>query len=282
MMRDRVVIGTGERQYTVIQEVISGKVNDVYVCSGPSGSSGYHTVWLIKDRAVAKHLASALCGLAECFMERDMLCFVFPYEQERPLERFYYAAVKNGTVRPHEIWLGIVTLCMTCGMCHSLIYLMLSQGQVSISADGGTRFQYFVDLSDYDADLSEEDSVRKCAGLLLELMEMTGDVKGRETKEAAGLILKKYERKEYREYIQLYMDMKLLGGKTDKTRFFEAVLKFLLRNRDLIFKFLLAVCIVLVAFVCILLISRLILGDFAFYRLWGGPIKQIGTESLLQ
>ncbi len=277
-----MVIGTRERQYTVIQEVILGKVNDVYVCSGPSGSSGYHTVWLVKDRTVAKHLAGVLYGLTVCFMEKDMLCFVFPYEQERPLERFYYAVVKSGVVRPCEIWLSIVTLCMTCGMCHSLIYLMLSQGQVNISADGSTRFQYFVDLSDYDADLSEGDSVRKCAGLLSELMEMTKDLEDKRAAAAAELITKKYERKEYREYIQLYQDVKLLGSKTDKISLIEIAKKFLLRNRDLIFRFLAVICIILAILAGILLISRLILGDFAFYRLFGGPIKRIGTESLMQ
>lgn len=277
-----MVIGTKERQYTVIREVISGKVNDVYVCRGPSESSGYHTVWLVKDRTVAKHLAGVLYGVAECFAEKDMLCFVFPCEQERPLERFYYAVVKSGVVRPCEIWLGIVTMCMTCGMCHSLICLMLSQGQVNISADGSTRFQYFVDLSDYDAKLSERDSVEKCAGLLLELMTMTKDVNGKEAAAAAELIIKKHERKEYGEYIQLYKDVKLLGIRTDKIRLFEVVKKFLLRNRDLIFRFLAVICVMLAVFAGVLLISRLVLGDFTFYRLFGGPIKQIGTESLMQ
>ncbi len=277
-----MVIGTKERQYTVIREVISGKVNDVYVCRGPSGSSGYHTIWLVKDRMVAKHLAGVLYGIAECFAEKDTLCFVLPYEQERPLEKFYYAVVKSGVVRPCEIWLGIVTMCMTCGMCHSLVCLMLSQGQVSISADGSTRFQYFVDLSDYDAKLSERDSVEKCAGLLLELMTMSKDVEGKEAAAAAELIIKKHERKEYGEYIRLYKDVKLLGVKTDKTRLFEVVKKFFLRNRDLIFRFLVAICVMLAVFAGVLLISRLVLGDFTFYRLFGGPIKQIGTESLMQ
>lgn len=277
-----MVIGTKERQYTVIREVISGKVNDVYVCRGPSGSSGYHTVWLVKDRTVAKHLAGVLYGIAECFAEKDMLCFVLPYEQERPLEKFYYAVVKSGVARPCEIWLGIVTMCMTCGMCHSLVCLMLSQGQVSISADGSTRFQYFVDLSDYDAKLSERDSVGKCTGLLLELMTMSGDVEGKEAAAAAELIVKKHERKEYGEYIRLYKDVKLLGIRTDKTRLFEVIKKFFLRNRDLIFRFLVAICVIIAVFAGVLLISRLVLGDFTFYRLFGGPIKQIGTESLMQ
>ncbi len=282
MMGDRMVIGTKERQYTVIREVISGKVNDVYVCRGPSGSSGYHTVWLVKDRTVAKHLAGVLYGIAECFAEKDMLCFVLPYEQERPLEKFYYAVVKSGVARPCEIWLGIVTMCMTCGMCQSLVCLMLSQGQVSISADGSTRFQYFVDLSDYDAKLSERDSVGKCAGLLLELMTMSGDVEGKEAAAAAELIVKKHERKEYGEYIRLYKDVKLLGIRTDKTRLFEVIKKFFLRNRDLIFRFLVVICVIIAVFAGVLLISRLVLGDFTFYRLFGGPIKQIGTESLMQ
>ncbi len=277
-----MVIGTKERQYTVIQEVISGKVNDVYVCSGPFGSSGYHTVWLIKDRTIAKHLAGALYGYAECFVEKDMLCFVFPYEQGRPLERFYCTVVKSGAARPCEIWLGIVTLCMTSGMCHSLLCLMLSQRQVNISADGSTRFQYFVDLSSYQADLSEGDSVGECARLLLELIEMTQDEESRRTASAARLIAKKCERQEYREYIQLYQDVKLLGQKTDKRSLLEAAKKFLLRKRDLIFKFLVAVCVILAVLAGVLLISRLVLGDFTFYRLFGGPIKRIGTESLLQ
>ncbi len=281
-MEERVVIGTGESRYTVIQEVLLGKANDVYVCTGPSGSSGYHTVWLVKDRTVARHLAGALYGLADCFVEKDMLCFVFPYEQERPLDRFYDAVIKSGAVRPCEIWLGIVTLCMTCGMCHSLICLMLSQGQVNISADGSTSFQYFVDLSDYDAKLSERDSVRKCAGLLWELMETTEGAEGRKAAAAAELIGRKCARKGYGEYIQLYQDVKLLGRQTDRTNLREAAKNLLFRNRDRIFRLLLAVCVTFAVLAGVLVIGRLVLGDLAFYRLFGGPIRQIGTESLLK
>ena len=56
-----MLLNTGKKQYRIIREVLTGEVNDVYVCQDSNESMApYRTVWLVKDRQVARELMGKL------------------------------------------------------------------------------------------------------------------------------------------------------------------------------------------------------------------------------
>lgn len=274
-----MIMNTGKKQYDVIRDVFHGSVNDVYVCREmQSSEEEYYTVWLLKDRAMAKQLLKELKDTAECFMVRDSLCFLFPYHEERPLERFYTGTLENGECENRQIWLDIVVQCMTSTLPDSLMYLLLTQSQMQLGADGSIRFNYFLDLSKYQEDSKTKSCVEACAGILLSLMRKEKQI----PKAAAELLERKLYRGEYQEYMQLYHDVKLISERTGKRDIKGAVKEKLQSRKDKAYKVLQVLCAALFIVAAVLIIFRLAFGDFAVYRIFSKPIEQIGTEILLQ
>ena len=93
---------------------------------------------------------------------------------------------------------------------------------------------------------------------------------------------KKLIRKKYREFMQLYSDIKLMTREqspgSNKGRLKAVVTS----KQDLTYRILAFCCIVLVCIVIFMLAGHLFFGEFSFWKLFRGPLEQVGTESLLQ
>ncbi|MCI9384817.1 MAG: hypothetical protein HFH77_00405 [Lachnospiraceae bacterium] len=284
---------TGKNDYEIVREVLTGKANDVYVCrSCKEPAASRRTVWLVKDRRIAKSLAGNMGDLCEeIFMQGEKAGFVFPYVQERPLLRHYLGTIQGAGCIRRRIWLGLAARCITSGIPDAVLNLMLNQGQVNIQADGTVWFGFFVDLSEYNHSACGQDNVTDCARLFMELIRLeygAGQVSAFSA-QAAVLLEKKLVRKEYHDGIQLYRDIKLIS-RLDEAREkkvsvlgkIAALKKFLASKQDRIYSMLSCGCIVLVCIVIALAVGRLLFGTFSFWKLFGSPLERIGTESLLQ
>lgn len=282
-----MLLDTGKKQYRVVREVWNGEANDVYVCQSPDNSAApYKTIWLVKDHQIARDLVGKLGGVCEeCFMHNEDAGFVFGYEGERPLERFYFNALQGGAASGERIWMELIVKCMTSGLPQAVLNVIIKQRQIHIGADGNIWFGYFLDLSGYDGQADEEENVRLCAACITELIESALLVKtadGAKNIRVAKLIQKKLDRGKYREFMQLYSDVRLLTRERETVRGKDRLKRLAVSGQDTIYRVLAALCIVLVCIAVIMLIGHLFFGEFSFWRLFRGPLERIGTESLLQ
>jgi hypothetical protein len=279
-----MTLNTGKIKYEVIREVFTGEVNDVYVCQNSQDRhSAYKTVWIVKNRSVAKSLIGGFANggggvCEEYFALGENMCFVFPYLQERPLFKFYISNIQEKKCSRQQIWLDIITQCMTKKLPGGILNLILKQSQIRLAPDGGIEFGYCLDLSEYDERISEADNVTLCAKRILELIYLEGT----NNKDTAVMLLeKKLKRSKYSEFIQLFKDIKIIMQDNSDITKRERVKRFLVARQDRIYRILSVVCVVLVCIVVVNLISRLFIEDFSFWRLFTNPLEHIGTESML-
>ncbi|MDE6911945.1 MAG: hypothetical protein K2P44_15985 [Lachnospiraceae bacterium] len=282
-----MLLNTGKAHYRIVGEVLNGEVNDVYVCQKQNEPTApYKTVWLVKDRLLARELMGKLDGVCEtCFMHNEAAGFVFAYGEDRPLCRFYLNAVQCDAASPSRIWLDLVVRCMTSGLPPAVLNVILKQRQFHIGADGDIWLGSFVDLSEYDAQTGEKENVALCAACIMELIALGAAAK---TPAAAKnirvmkLIQKKLDRNEYQEFMQLYSDIRLMTRDSGRRGSKERLKDLVVTRQDTIYRILAAICIVLVCMVIFMLVGHLLFGEFSFWKLFHAPLNRIGTESLLQ
>lgn len=281
-----MLLNTAKKQYRVVREVWNGEANDVYVCQEWNAPAApYKIIWLVKNRRIARELMGRPGDVCEeCFMHNENAGFVFGYGGERPLDRFYQSTIQSEEASQPRVWLELVVRCMTSGLPPAVLHMILKQKQIHIGPDGGIWFGYFLDLSGYDGKAGEKENVALCAAYITQLIESGLAVKADSVKSIhmMNLIQKKLSRKKYQEFIQLYSDIKLMtrerGTENKKGRLKAAVAS----RQDLIYRILAFCCIVLVCIVIFMAAGYLFFGEFSFWKLFRGPLDQIGTESLLQ
>lgn len=276
-----MILSTGVKDYKIVREVITGETNDVYICQNQKEPKApCKTVWIVKDRGIVKILMEQLeDSCEEYFMQNENAGFVFPYIQERPLYKFYLCSIQEQNCACWQIWLGLVAKCMTCGLPAAVVYLILYQDQIHVSPDGTVCFGFLLDLSDYDDSVNESVNVILCAEKILELVRLESrNLAVR--KQALRLLEKKLYRGEYKEYIQLYKDIRLIG-KTDSAGG-KRMKRITVFEWNKIYRILSVICIFMVCMVVFMMIGYVLLGEFSFWKLFGSSLDQIGTESLLQ
>lgn len=281
-----MLLNTGKKQYRIMREVLKGEVNDVCVCQNQDESTApYKTVWIVRDRRIAKELMGKLDGVCEeCFMHNEDAGFVFGYDGERPLARFYPGAVQNNPAAEPRIWLELVVRCMTSGLPPAVLNLILRQRQIQISSDGSIWFGYFLDLAEYDSGAGERENTALCAARILELAE-SGPVLRTETAKnirVMKLLQKKLDREKYQEFMQLYSDIKLMTRESEPRSRKAKITAIAASRRDLFCRGLAALCIALVFVVILMIAGHLFFGEYSFWKLFQDPLERIGTESLLQ
>ncbi len=279
-----MVLNTGKKIYQIIQEVLKGKSNNVYICRETGKSEApYKTVWIVKDHQIVKELlkdAKNYC--AEVFMQNTYAGLVFPYFQERPLHKFYLGSIKKGYCTCQQVWLALVEQCILSKLPPAVLHLILCQGQAQIALDGTVTLGFLVDLSDYDSTIGERDNVVACTEEIIRLIQLE-DLERKNNqikKQVMTLLERKLEREEYQEFMQLYQDIKLFvradnSGKRRRWSIGESELKW-------IYRLLSCICVVLICVVLVVILGNVFLGEDFFWKLFGGPLDTIGTETLLQ
>ena len=279
-----MIFNIGKKHYKVIRDVLDSKANSVYVCQRQDTSVvEYKTVWVVKDRNLSRRLLKIcsqadVVGYESCFSYGNDICFLFPYVEEREAENFFLGTVRNGSCSKEQICLEYVTKCMTSRLPDALMYMLLEQNQVQLMPDGSIYFNFFLDLTDAELNMTNRKCVRRCAQNILNLLKLDGDDKNPTQK----LIEKELERTEYTEYIQLYKDLKLMAKEEKRGSLIKRLGDQVKNRKDMIFKVLSVIAVILVVIVLMMLLMRLLFGSVTIFDLFRGPIKQIGTESLLQ
>jgi hypothetical protein len=277
-----MVLGSQNRQYRTMQEVYHGKKNDVVVCQDLQAAGTLcRTVWIVKDRALVRSIIQmfrkADCSYETCFGYEGGMCFVFPYEQERSLDKFYLVTTESGACSRGQIWTRLVMKCMAGGLPAPILYLILKGRQLRLGEDGNISFLYNLDLEKLDVEKNEADCAAECARLLRELMEQEP---GKHT--AGELLERRLRRQSYKNFIDLYKDIQLIAKDADKKRDRKRLASILAGKRDVLFRTVLILSVILLVVTVVLLLGRLVFGEATIFQLFRHAIERIGTESLLQ
>lgn len=270
----------------VTQDLIRGEVNDVVVCQDLAAATKvFYTVVIIKDHSVAKRVLqiyenhgvdSERTYIAKGTYQDDYL-IVFPYEEERDMERFFQAEVD--TLESCEaLCTEVVIKCMTSGIPYPIMYLQFLQKKVNKSKAGEVFFSYSLDLKDLSENVGERECVSSCARMLFGLLSRVTN----ESTVSYTLLMKKNSRSGYAKFIDLYKDIQAATVTIEKKNFWVRMKLFFQRNRERIFKAVVMISLTAALIALIMLLSQMIFGDIPLFRLFINPFKKIGTESLLQ
>ena len=284
-----LIYHAGNMALDPIGELFHGAVNDVLICRDANAPAAMRYILLvIHDRDCVKRLLpvfvcnerSSLTGEPPFllrFTQNDLLCYVFPYREERRLSAFAPGQLTSPVIR-EQVCINLIIECLSSPLPYPLLYLLLQQECIHLEKDNSVYFLPTLDLSDLDPDKGEADCVAVCARILLDLLEDGG--RRRRQLKSYELIHKKLSKHAYSGFPELYHDVKVTALPTQKIGLRARLKGFWARNRDRIFHILLVLCIFMVVLTLIFALSQLIFGDIPLLRLFERAFEVIGTETL--
>ncbi len=272
--------------YTVVSTLFSGEANCCYMARLSDDMNGRSfTIVAVKDHDVIRTLMEASSKirnledsqLVDAFTYGNDFVLVFPYRQERPLDRFFVGESMSLSL-VEEIGTNLLLTCISASLPFPMLYLLLEQGQINLSKDGGIYLTYNMDLRDLDVRRNERDCTVKCAEILREILATKSDQKNI----SYELISRKSDNNSYNSFTELYRDLRIAAMPMERYGILVRIKSFFSRNADLLFGILFWVCVILGIVALILLLSHVVWGDVPIFRLFINNFKNIGTESLQQ
>jgi hypothetical protein len=267
-----------------VRDVFDGPENSVSICRDLQSPIGAHyTLLVIKDRNIAKRLIAifenservlpeGVLPYTACFTQNALLCYLFDYREERKIGLF-----APGQIISAKDWesvcVNLVLECLSSPVPFPLLALSLEPDNVHLEKDGTVFLTPYYDLSRLSEDNGEAVCARKCAELMLSLLETRGRLK------SAELMRKKLEKNAFRSLPELYRDIKVTEI-PEKKKFTEHLKGFRRRNKDRFFAVLLFVCIAAAIFALVVLVSQLLFGNIPILRIFERCFDAIGTRSL--
>lgn len=268
------------------QEILRGEVNDVIVCLDMAASGEvYYTVLVIHDRDLAKKLMDQYHAKTEQsnhrfvtdFTWKNSYVMVFDYVKERSLKQFFSSEIST-LQECEQIAQNLTVECLAGGIPYPILYLMLKQNQIHISKDKSIYLSYNIDLAQFSEKCTEKECATLCAKIIFEYIKSISSQKATSYK----LLEKRVWKSGYQRFTDLYKDLKMAAQPLKKEGIFQRIKIFMKRHEDVLFRFLLVLCVLLGIFALVMIISQIFFQDVPFLRIFFNTFKQIGTESLLQ
>lgn len=281
-----MVYQVGEMILQKTQDVFCGKINDVIICRDlANGRNDFYTVIVVRDRLIAKklmqlfHVEEAQKGsdFVADFTWKECYIMVFKYEKERLLKQFFVSEILTLN-ECEQMGMNLVLEILSGGIPYPVLYLQLKQRQIHISKEKKVYFGYCLDLEEFSENTTEKDCATLCARIIFDFMKELDAQKATSYK----LLEKKLWKGSYQRFTELYKDLQMTAGPLKKEGICKKIQKWWKGNRDRVFRWLMFICIALGAVAFLMVVSQMIFSDIPFLKLFYNPLKQIGTESLLQ
>lgn len=258
-------------KFVPLWKILQSDTNDVYLCLRRPGNFRC-LVWIIRDRGVTRMLLreTGAHPWGECFPAGEYMGMELPWEEKRPLKRFWNPQ-KGGRGERERICREIISLSITSHLPGPLLYRVLEEEKIQIRKDGTLYFSYDFSLDGLRPGCTEQECVQVCARILRQILAQ-GDKKERRL---AQLLEKKLARDRYPGFLELYRDFRRPAKHRKKklSSLPEKWKKRLFRTA--------AVCAGLLLIITVVLfVSQLAFGQIPFLNLFQGPLEQIGTETL--
>jgi len=281
-----MIYESGKMQLLVVATKFVGEVNDCYICRDLLSPGGIlYTVIVVHQHEVVKNVLSLFAMsdrkgekiLIDDFSFGDKHVYVFPYHKERPLHQFYEG--DSLTLQQcEEVCISTILACITSDLPYPILYLLLKNNMLQLSADRSVYFGYELDLIDLDMKIGESECTQICAEILLHMLEPKSGQKAT----SYYLLQKKTANSSYSRFTDLYRDITIAAVTSKKiTPWF--LIKFWIRkNSDTLLGILFWISLILAILALSIIISRFFLGGNSWFRLLFNTFKKIGTESLTQ
>ena len=271
-----------------VRLILRNDVNEIQVCENLNDSArARYVVIVVKDHDILKRFIELNEQaeevqekvLIDCFSCEGQYLIVYPYKNERPLERFYVGTSMK-LAQSEEVCINLIIACMTSNLPWQVLYLVLTQQQVHIARDNSVYLSYAVDLAKLDPAVGERDCVVECARILLAIL--TPKVGRGRKANSYVLLTKKIGKRAYDRFRDLYKDLELAAVQEKKRGLRLRIRVWFENNRDTLFRVILVISIALAIFVVLTFLTNLIFGDVPWLRLFIRSFEKIGLESLLQ
>lgn len=276
----------GNRLITGVRLAYEGQYNTVWICTAEGNKKGKEmcTVIRLEDRQLLDKLLKAAVHAEKkgrkiwntSFSFRKKFLAVYPYEEERPLER-YYRPKQFSLDKCCDIGVSIAAECATAQWDFSVLYLILEQKQLHIRKNGQVFFGFALDLEHINPFRNEKDCACKCGELIYRLLE---DCKGIRERTGFLLLEKKLQKEGYETFDSLLQDLCLLHKKKKSRTFGETCRSFWKRYEKRILKVLAAAGCILGLAALAAALSRAVWGDVPVLRVFFHTFDIIGTENL--
>lgn len=299
-----MVYSTGRKKRNGICKIMEYETNDVWiakdipkekcdmgisaapVCVGQGTAWEYYTVLVIKKHETAKLLmeireAGKKSGRGSCGQYvacQDKFCVAYPYQKDRPLERFYKSEVHSGE-ECQKICRNLVTECMCSKEPWPVLYLILKQRQIHIRKDGCVSLGYQIDLGQLNPNVGEQACAVKCAEMILELVQ---EDSGMEKTAGMELLCKKIQKEGYLNFIELLQDIHIDFPFQKKGKTKERIGAFFRKKRALLVRAFLTISLLTGMAAFFMLCAQMALGEIPFLRIFTSSFEKIGRESLIR
>lgn len=275
-----------DKRLKCIRVLQKTKVNDVLVCQDLNATEEtLYTVLAVYDHEVVRRFLKVYeqseydrkQSCVDSFSDQGVFLIVYPYFRERMLQDFYMGT-SYSLAECEDICINTILACISAEIPYPILYLILKQRQLHLAKNHNVYFGYAMNLEELDERRDERECTVQCAKILRELLTPKASQKAI----SYQLLDKKISKRSYHKFTELYKDIRIAAAPKKRnsiTGYFRA---WFMRNRDLIFKIMLRVCVLLVILVLATFVTQAIFGDIPWLRLFINGFKKIGTESLLQ
>lgn len=279
-----MIYESGKMQLQVVATKFVGEVNDCYICRDLLSPGGIiYTVIVVNKHDVVRDLLSlfALSGrngaevLIDDFSYGEKHVYVFPYHRERPLSRFYDGESMTLS-QCEDVCINIILACITSNLPYPILYMLLKNDMLQLTADRSVFFGYELDFRNLDLTVSESECTRECADILLELLKPKAGQKAT----SYYLLQKKTANGSYGKFTELYRDITIAAVSKKKISPFLPVKLWIKNNSERIIGILFWISLILAILALSTVASRVLLGGNSWLRLFFNTFKKIGTETL--
>ena len=279
-----MIYESGNASYTVVSTLLSGTLNSCYMARLSDDMDGRSfTMIVLRDHDLIRTMMEAESKidsisdrqLVEHFSYASEYILVFPYRQERPLDKFFVGDILSLS-EIERIGTNLLLACISASLPYPMLYLILDQSLINLSRDGSVYFSYAIDFEEFDERKTENDCTVKCAEILKNILSTKADDKNI----SYELISRKSDNNSYSNFTELYRDLQIAATPKEKRGIIVRIKSFFFRNMDTIFGILFWVCLIAGIVALILLLTHVVWGDVPLIRIFINNFKIIGTESL--
>lgn len=264
-----------------VMVIFEGKVNDAYVCERVDAKEDgqYYLVLQIHEHHIANQFLHMVQGMErkKCYVDTFNLgedfCFVFEYVEDRKLSEFLDASKLTVDIC-HTICTNLVIRCMESSLPYPVLYLILEQKQIQLSADNDIFLSPAVDLSELNMEWDEKKCLTLLAGYCRDILHRVNTRKNI----SYQLLLKKIPKQRYTTFHELYRDLCL--SKTEEKSLWTKMIEWFRKHKRQFEKFLIILTVICIVLAIFIMINMAIWGEVPLFRLFHNTFSQIGSESL--
>lgn len=280
-----MIFQSEKMQLETVRTVMTGSVNDVYVCRTIGREdAAFYTVLVIKQHDTVRDFIESYEkaeldvkeSCVDLFSQDGQFIAVYPYANPRSLMQFYMGDSLE-LKECEDICTNLIVNCFSSGLPYPMLYLVLKQNLLHIAKDNSVYFSYEFDLSELDPEIDEAKCTLACAEVILKLLS----VKKAQKVMSYELIEMKLHREGYLKFTDLYKDLKITAVPSAKRGIIGRIKAFFRRNREVLFRLSIIVAIILAIIVILSVLTQAIFGDIPWLRLFVRSFTHIGTESLV-